>query len=237
MLALPMLKREAGDGQGCHGFVLKDEAVISFIKPPEEDRGFATNKGAIGDGTLAVIVGGKDSNTSIVGRGKKGDAIRPAGKIRGLEDEGIGLWDGGVDKSEGNVIEVPEVNEGHKDIHRVRSDRSFQVFRVKEGQGVSSLIPARSREVVSSIHNGEEVVAAGSIFLSSGARRKRDEVLLRRGWKSNAVHGFGFIFKDNFFRVISSSSSSTPAAGSATGAAAAAATGASGAIRRQEGRR
>jgi hypothetical protein len=46
--------------------MFKDEALVCFVESPEEDRGFPTNEMTIGDGVLAVQVGGEEDHMGAI---------------------------------------------------------------------------------------------------------------------------------------------------------------------------
>jgi hypothetical protein len=66
-----------------------------------------------------------------MGGGEKGHPVRPTAKVGSFQDEGIGLLLGRGDEGEGQIIEMPKVDEGHVDIDIIWPDRLFQVLSIK----------------------------------------------------------------------------------------------------------
>jgi hypothetical protein len=132
VVTTPVLHGVASDGEGGHGLMIKEEAIISFVMAPEENGGFNPNEWAIENGILTIKRRREDRKAGSFRRGKQGDPVWAAAKIGGLGDEALRILQGRVDEGISEVVEVAKVGEGHVDRDIVRSlgSREARVFQV-----------------------------------------------------------------------------------------------------------
>jgi hypothetical protein len=131
MSTLPMFEREIRDGEGSHGFMLKEESVVGLVMALKEHRNLSAKEWPIVDGTVAVRNRGENSYPGSPGGGEKGHPVRSTAQVGSFQDESVGLLVGGDDEGEGQIIEMPKVDEGHVNIDIIWPDRLFQVLSIK----------------------------------------------------------------------------------------------------------
>jgi hypothetical protein len=134
VVAVPMLKGEFSDGEGCNGLMLEQEAIVSLIMTLKVDRDLSSQVGAIVDSIFSMIGGGEDSHPSAFGGREQGNALRPTPQIGSLQDDLIGVGLRSVDEGEGQVVIVSKVDVRHVHINIVRPHRLLQVFSIKSGK-------------------------------------------------------------------------------------------------------
>jgi hypothetical protein len=131
MVALPVFHGITSNGEGCHGLVFEEEPVVRLIMAEEKDRGFNAEERAAGDRCLPVCRGGEDSQACPLRGGEQRDTVRAASQVSSLQDETLRVLDGGLEQSEGEVVEVAEIGERHVDIHAVRPLRVQEIFVIQ----------------------------------------------------------------------------------------------------------
>jgi hypothetical protein len=180
--------------------VLEDETLIGLVMPTEVDGGLPAQEGVVGDGVLAVVVGGENGNTGAGSRGEEGDAVRTAAKVSGLMDESIGVFHsmdgGGIDEGVGDVVEVSQVDKGHENINVVGAGRLLQVQRVSSSNGGRSTTSlAWGGQEIRSVDDGKE------IFLILRLGRWQRKEVHRSGGRSCRATGV-FVLEDQFFGIL-----------------------------------